>query len=115
MDYSRDKELVPSESALLLIDVQNFSAHREGSEFSHLSDDAFEREYGYFFNKLKTAAVPNMQDLQNAFRSHGIEVIHTTIESLTKDGRDRSLDYKITGFNVPKGSWEATGHRWNTH
>ncbi|MGA8181181.1 MAG: isochorismatase family cysteine hydrolase, partial [Desulfobacterales bacterium] len=25
----------------------------------------------------------------------------------TKDGRDRSLDYKITGFNVPKGSWDA--------
>jgi ureidoacrylate peracid hydrolase len=25
------------------------------------------------------------------------------IESLTRDGRDRSLDYKITGFHVPKG------------
>jgi ureidoacrylate peracid hydrolase len=29
------------------------------------------------------------------------------IESLTADGRDRSLDYKITGFNVPKGSPDA--------
>ena len=29
------------------------------------------------------------------------------IESLTEDGRDRSLDYKITGFNVPRGSWDA--------
>jgi len=29
------------------------------------------------------------------------------IESLTADGRDRSLDYKITGFNVPKGSRDA--------
>ena len=36
-----------------------------------------------------------------------IEVTYTVIESLTADGRDRSLDYKITGFNVPKGSWEA--------
>jgi ureidoacrylate peracid hydrolase len=33
--------------------------------------------------------------------------MYTVIESLTKDGRDRSLDYKITGFNVPKGSWNA--------
>jgi nicotinamidase-related amidase len=33
--------------------------------------------------------------------------MYTTIESLTKDGRDRSLDYKITGFNVPKGSWDG--------
>ena len=26
---------------------------------------------------------------------------------MTADGRDRSLDYKITGFNVPKGSPDA--------
>ncbi|MGI9412929.1 MAG: isochorismatase family cysteine hydrolase, partial [Hyphomicrobiales bacterium] len=24
-----------------------------------------------------------------------------------KDGRDRSLDYKITGFHVPRGSWDG--------
>ena len=48
-----------------------------------------------------------MQALQNSCREHGIEVIYTTIESLTLDGRDRSLDYKITGFNVPKGSWDG--------
>jgi ureidoacrylate peracid hydrolase len=34
-------------------------------------------------------------------------VMYTVIESLTRDGRDRSLDYKITGFHVPKGSWDA--------
>ena len=34
-------------------------------------------------------------------------MLYTTIESMTRDGRDRSLDYKITGFNVPKGSWDA--------
>lgn len=33
--------------------------------------------------------------------------MYTTIESLTKDGRDRSLDYKISGFNVSKGSFDA--------
>jgi ureidoacrylate peracid hydrolase len=34
-------------------------------------------------------------------------VLYTVIENLTKDGRDRSLDYKISGLDVPKGSWEA--------
>ena len=48
-----------------------------------------------------------MQRLQAAFRVGRIEVLYTTIESLTKDGRDRSLDYKITGFLVPKGSWDG--------
>ena len=51
--------------------------------------------------------IPNMQRLQAACRKAGVEVIYTTIESLTKDGRDRSLDYKITGFHVPKGSWDG--------
>jgi ureidoacrylate peracid hydrolase len=48
-----------------------------------------------------------MQALQAAFRAKRMEVLYTTIESLTLDGRDRSLDYKITGFNVPKGSWDG--------
>ena len=34
----------------------------------------------------------------------GIEVVYTTIESLTLDGRDRSLDYKISGIFAAKGS-----------
>ena len=33
--------------------------------------------------------------------------MYTTIESLTLDGRERSLDYKITGFHVPKDSWDG--------
>jgi ureidoacrylate peracid hydrolase len=48
-----------------------------------------------------------MVRLQQACRRAGIEVTYTVIESMTADGRDRSLDYKITGFNVPKGSADA--------
>lgn len=33
--------------------------------------------------------------------------MYTVIQSLTKDGRDRGLDYKISGFHVPPGSWDA--------
>ena len=48
-----------------------------------------------------------MQWLQAAFRQAGVEVLYTTIESLTLDERDRSRDYKITGFNMPRGSWDG--------
>ena len=48
-----------------------------------------------------------MKAIQFECRKAGVEVMYTTIESLTLDGRDRSLDYKITGFNVPKGSWDG--------
>ena len=51
--------------------------------------------------------IQNQQRVLEACRKAGIEIIYTTIESLTRDGRDRSLDYKISGIHVPKGSWEA--------
>ncbi|MCY4050431.1 MAG: cysteine hydrolase [Gammaproteobacteria bacterium] len=106
MNYSRNLPIVASESALLFIDVQNYCAHRHGAEFADLSPLEF-NQYEWFFDSLVSHVVPNMQRLQESFRSVGIEVIYTTIESLTQDGRDRSLDYKITGFNVPKGSWDG--------
>ena len=101
---SREIPLQHSESALLFIDVQNFSVRRDGGEFKDVSDAVLKEKYGYYFDRLANLAIPNMRKLQTGFRSAGIEVMYTTIESLTKDGRDRSLDYKITGFNVPKGS-----------
>ena len=104
---SRDIPVVPAQTALLFVDVQNFAAKRDGAEFKELDDATFAKKYGWFFDQLKTSVVPNMQRLQKAARAAGIEVMYTTIESLTKDGRDRSLDYKITGFNVPKGSWDG--------
>lgn len=107
MTLTRNVPIRPSEAALLFIDVQNFCAHRRGGEFSGLSDADFEDKYGWFFNQLNNSVIPNMQRLQETCRQKQIEVLYTTIESLTKDGRDRSLDYKITGFNVPKGSWDG--------
>jgi ureidoacrylate peracid hydrolase len=104
---TRDLPLIPKESALLFIDVQNFSVRREGGEFKEVLEADIAGKYSYYFDRLKSVAIPNMQRLQAACRASGIEVLYTTIESLTRDGRDRSLDYKITGFNVPKGSWDG--------
>jgi ureidoacrylate peracid hydrolase len=101
---TREIALDPGQSALLFIDVQNFSVRRDGGEFKDVSDAEIAGKYGYYFERLNSLAIPNMQRLQAGFRKAGIEVLYTTIESLTLDGRDRSLDYKITGFNVPKGS-----------
>lgn len=101
---TREVPLEPRMSALLFIDVQNFSCRRDGGEFKDVPESEFAGKYGYYFERLKAVAIPNMQRLQKAFRAAGIEVLYTTIESLTRNGRDRSLDYKITGFNVPKGS-----------
>ena len=107
MKLTRDLTLATDRSALLFVDVQNFSASRKGAEFVNLDTAEFDEKYAWYFNQLETRVIPNMQRLQSACRMAGIEVMYTTIESLTLDGRDRSLDYKITGFNVAKGSWDG--------
>jgi hypothetical protein len=38
--------------------------------------------------------------------------MYTVIQSLTADGRDRGLDYKLSGFHVPPGSWDAQVQAW---
>lgn len=107
MTLTRDLPLVPAQSALLFIDVQNFNVTAAGGEYAGMEPAAVEARYGWHFRLLERETVPNMQRLQRACRAAGVEVLYSTIESLTRDGRDRSLDYKITGFNVPKGSWDG--------
>jgi len=104
---SRDVPIDPRRAALLLIDVQNYSTHPAGGSFSGLAEAERTTQFTYFFDLLAGTVLPNQAKLLNACRTAGIEVIYTVIENLTSDGRDRSLDYKISGINVPKGSWDA--------
>ena len=104
---SRDVEIDPAHAALLFIDVQNYVATENGGEYAHMDPKARDEKLGFFFRTMQETAIPNMQCLQSACRKARIEVLYTVIESMTKDGRDNSLDYKISGLVVPKGSWDA--------
>ncbi len=104
---SRDVEIDPKHAALLFVDVQNYNAREDGGEYASLSAPERDARYGFFFRTLRETALPNMRRLQLACRRAGIEVMYTVIENLTGDGRDRSLDYKISGLDVPRGSWDA--------
>ena len=104
---SREIEVEPPSTALLFVDMQNYNCTWEGGEYAQLDAAAEQERYGFFFRTLKDTALPNMRRLQRSCRRARIEVLYTVIESLTADGRDRSLDYKITGFNVPRGSGDA--------
>jgi len=92
----RAAALDPSRTALLIIDVQRGIFH-PGAATSR----------PYFHASARDVAIPNMRRLLAAMRAAGGEVIYTVIESLTRDGRDRSLDYKQTGFHFPPGSPET--------
>ena len=104
---SREVPIEPKHTALLFVDVQNYNCIPQGGEYAHLDTATRDSRFGGFFRTMRETALPNMVALQQACRRSGIEVTYTVVESLTADGRDRSLDYKITGFNVPKGSIDA--------
>ena len=94
--FTRIRPFDAARTCLLLVDVQNYTWN---------SDIA--RKAPYFDAQVREVVLPNLGRLIGAFREAGGEVMYTVIENLTKDGRDRSLDYKICDFFVAKGSREA--------
>ncbi|MDZ5448745.1 isochorismatase family cysteine hydrolase [Labrys sp. ZIDIC5] len=102
----REREIVAARTALLSVDMQNgeFNAQILARARMPGTPEAAKRD---FYERIDSVVVPNQARLQEAARAAGIEVIFTVLESLTQDGRDRSLDHKISGLNFPKGCWEA--------
>ena len=94
-----DFPLIPSKTALLIIDVQD-----------HLSSEsnAGDEKESYLFSTALKKAIPNIVQLVDTFRSIRdcdtddvanckCEVMFTYLESLTPNRRDISLDYKLSG------------------
>lgn len=106
-DLDRNIPIDRDHAALLFVDVQNYTARPDGGEYAGMDPAEKEARYGWFFRQMRDIAVPNMQRLQAACRASGIEVLYTVIEALTQDGRDLSLDYKISNLFVPRGAWDA--------
>jgi ureidoacrylate peracid hydrolase len=104
---SREVPIDPAHAALLFVDVQNYNARPDGGEYAALGEAERNARYGEFFRVMRESALPNMQRLQAACRRAKLEVMYTVIEALTRDGRDLSLDYKISGLFVARGSWDA--------
>jgi nicotinamidase-related amidase len=93
---TRDRPIIAGRAALLVIDAQNGSCNQTHAE-----------SQPEFHTAATSRVIPNIARLLAAFRAARLEVIHTVIENLTADGRDRSLDYKLSNFFYAKASWEA--------
>ena len=95
-------------TALLVIDLQYLDAAPGHGVFADAEASGVPREaQEYYFDRLHTVVLPNVRRLQDAFRTAGLEVIHTRIQSLTQDGRDRGPQHKRLGLHAPPGSKEA--------
>ena len=92
----RDRPLYPKRTCLLLVDAQN-----------HVWNPEVARRIPYFDAVVRDTVLPNLCRLVAGFRAAGAEILYTVMENMTRNGRDRSLDYKLSHFFIAKGSWEA--------
>ncbi|WP_236201874.1 isochorismatase family cysteine hydrolase [Pseudomonas pseudonitroreducens] len=97
----RDLPFTRGQTAILFVDMQN--AWVIPGRDAHVDPQT----HRYFYERVEARVIPNQQRLLAAMREVGGEVLHTIIESLTADGRDRSLDHKLSDMHLPKGSPDA--------
>ena len=95
----RQKKIEKDHSALLIVDLQKAEYNKK-----NILDKPDDK---YMWERITNIVIPNGQKLINACRENKIEVIYTVIESLTIDGRDSGLDYKISGLCISKNSKDA--------
>lgn len=94
-----DMELVPAETALLVIDIQNTYLERpDRATLSGAELTAFDA-WTPFHDRMHEKVVPNTKQLLGTFRKAGMECMFARIACCTHDGRDRSLSQKMPGWN----------------
>lgn len=102
------KSLEQYHTALLTIDLQYLDGAQGYGVFADVEKSGVPVEaQEYYFNRLEETVLPNVRKLQDGFRAKGLEVIHTRIQSLTQDGRDRGPGHKRLNLHAPPGSKEA--------
>ena len=94
--------------ALMVIDIQYLDAAEGYGVFADAEESGVPKEaQEYYFKRFHHVVLPNVRRIQDAFRLMSLEVMHTRIQSLTKDGRDRSVGHKKLGLHAAPGSKEA--------
>jgi nicotinamidase-related amidase len=100
-------EYHPADTALLVIDIQYGDAHPDYGLLKRMRDQGKGEAAAYYSDRVRDLVIPNTRQLLSACRERGVEVIHTGIQSLTANGRDRSLEHKRLNIHHPPGSIEA--------
>ena len=99
----QDIILNASETALLVIDIQN-------KYMQDPDDPAESKRWAPFFDRMNSIVIPNTISLIETCREKNVEVLFARIACLKEDGRDRSLSQKKPGWNyllMPRNSEES--------
>jgi nicotinamidase-related amidase len=94
-----DLDLKPTETALLVIDVQNAYVARPDRATLSATEQAAYDKWTPFHDRMRTKVIPNSRRLLDLCRKAKIECLFARIACQTTDGRDRSLSQKMPGWN----------------
>ena len=94
----RETDFSSRDTAVLFVDMQKIFC-TAGADPGHPEMDA---DHPYH-RRLQGTVIPNQRRILAAARTAGVQVLHTIIQALTEDGRDISLDHRLSGLLVPKG------------
>jgi nicotinamidase-related amidase len=94
-----DPVLVPAQTAILVIDVQNTYLERPDRAALSLPEQHRYDLWTPFHERMRDTVIPNTARLLELARQNGIECLFARIACHTRDGRDRSLSQKMPGWN----------------
>lgn len=93
----------PDSVAVCFIDIQHYTCSRSSILYTSQPDGDFK----YFFDRVERVCRKNWQALVTKAREARVHVFTCVIQSLRKDGKDRGVDYRLSGFQVQPGSVDA--------
>ena len=94
-------------TALMMIDLQYVDAHRDFGIGAAGQRNGWTNDMEYYFSRLESEAIPNVQRILEACRAASIPPIHVRVMNLAGDSADTSWRYKAMGILVPPGSKDA--------
>ena len=110
-DHDMGEILIDREkTALLIIDMQHVFITRPAYEDPTEEEKREAARWEQFYKAIDEVVLPNNQKILAAFRKKGMEVCFAKIQCQKKNGADRSLDQKATGYNelcLPPGTPSA--------
>jgi nicotinamidase-related amidase len=102
-----DIEIIRTQTALLVIDMQFLDAHPDWGIGKKAKLLGTEDQLAYYFGRLQSTTIPALVELTDAFRRKDMPVLHAHVESKTVDGREVGWRHRSLGLVVPAGAREA--------
>ncbi len=92
-------EIDPGKTALLVIDMQHVFITRPTIENPTPAEVRHAERWEQFYRAIDEVVVPNNERILAAFREQGMNVNFARIACLKRDGSDRSLVQRSSGYN----------------